>query len=43
MDRFLLFAFVLAAIPISSSWHEDLAQSAVLLAFILVGAVALHI
>ncbi len=43
MDRFLLFAFVLAAIPISSSGHEDLARSAVLLAFILVGAVALHI
>jgi hypothetical protein len=43
MDRFLLFAFVLAAIPISSSGHEDLARSAVLLAFILAGAVALHI
>jgi hypothetical protein len=43
MDRFLLFAFVLAAIPISTSGPEDIARSAVLLAFILVGAVALHI
>jgi hypothetical protein len=43
MDRFLLFASVLAAIPIYSSGLEDLPRSAVLLAVILAGAVALHI
>ena len=44
MDRFLLFASVLAAITIiSSNGHEGLVRSAVILAFILVGAVALHI
>ena len=42
MDRFPLFALILAAIPVLAS-GLDLAGSALLLGFILAGAAALHI
>jgi len=42
MDRFPLFALILAAIPILAS-GQDLVRSALLLGFILAGTAALHI
>ena len=42
MDRFPLFALILAAIPILAS-GLDLARSTLLLGFILAGTAALHI